>query len=130
MRVFILSLAAAAILLLAACSGGTNQSGAPKAVEDYLQALVSQDTNLLSSLSCADWEEDALLELDSFQGVTAKLDNPACAETGTDGAAKLVTCQGKIVATYNNEDQELALNVRTYKVIEDGGAWQVCGYAP
>jgi len=130
MRALMLTLAGIALLLLAACTGGSTASGAPAAVEDYLQALVDQDTSRLSSLSCADWEEDALLELDSFQGVTARLDAPACTVTGEDGEAALVTCQGKIVATYNNEDQELALNVRTYRVIEDGGTWQVCGYAP
>lgn len=130
MRGFLLILVVGGMFLLSACGGGANQNAAPKAVEDYLQALVAQDADKLAGLSCADWEEDALLELDSFQGVTARLDAPACAVTGEDGGAKLVTCQGKIVATYNNEDQELALNTRTYRVIEDGGAWRVCGYAP
>ena len=36
-------------------------------------------------------------------------------------------CKGKIVATYNNEDQELDLSVRTYQVVQEGGEWLVCG---
>lgn len=119
----------ALVLLLTACSSSTGgDAGAPKAVEDYLSALVSQDSDRISTLSCADWEETALLELDSFQGVTARVDSPACAQSGTEGDSTLVTCQGKIIATYNNEDQELPLNTRVFKVVEEGGDWLVCGY--
>ncbi len=115
--------------LLAACSGGSGSaSGAPKAVEDYLQAEVTQDQAKISTLSCKAWEQSALLELDSFQGVTAKVENPACTVSGKDGDTSLVTCSGNIVATYNNENQTLPLNSRTYKVVQEGGEWRVCGY--
>jgi len=73
------------------------------------------------------WEDDALLELDSFQAVTTKLDGLACQQTGTDGDTSLVLCKGKIVATYNNEDQDLDLSVRTYQVVQQDGDWLVCG---
>ncbi len=117
------------MLALSACGGGASDtSAAPKAVENYLSALVAQDSAKISTLSCKDWENDALTELDSFQGVTARVENPGCAVSGTDGSATLVTCTGKIIATYNNEDQELALNARTYKVVQEGGDWRVCGY--
>lgn len=123
--VFVLS----SLLALTACAKGANSAGgASKAVEDYLQALVSQDQARISSLSCKNWEANALLELDSFQGVTAKVESPACSETGKNGESTLVQCQGKIVATYNNENQELPLNARTYKVQQEGGDWRVCGY--
>src|SRR5213592_4718187 len=102
-------------LPLPACRSNNNNASA-KAVEDYLTALVQKDSNRLSTLSCADWEDDALLELDSFQAVTAKLDGLDCEQTGTDGNTALVLCKGKIIATYNNEDQELDLSVRTYQV--------------
>ena len=121
-----------ALLALAGCAGGAGSGqttqGASSAVESYLQALVTQDTAKLSTLSCKDWEQQALLELDSFQGVTAKVENPGCVESGKDGSASLVKCQGKIVATYNNENQELSLTGRTYKVVQEGGDWRVCGY--
>lgn len=113
-------------MLLTACSSSSSDAPA-KAVEDYLNTLVAKDADRLPTLVCGDWEEDALIELDSFQAVTARLDNVACTQSGTDGDTALVNCTGKIVATYNNEDQELDLSVRTYQVIQDGGDWLVCG---
>src|SRR5215212_4733786 len=100
---------------LAACASSGKDAPA-KAVEAYLNTLVAKDADRLPTLVCGDWEEDALIELDSFQAVTARLDNVACSQTGTDGDTALVNCTGKIVATYNNEDQELDLSVRIYQV--------------
>lgn len=114
------------ILLLTACGSGNTDAPA-KAVEDYLNALVAKDADRLSTLSCGEWEDDALLELDSFQAVTARLEGLACEQTGTDGDTALVLCKGNIVATYNDEDQELDLSVRTYQVLQEGGEWLVCG---
>lgn len=113
-------------LSLSACAS-SNENAPAKAVEDYLNALVAKDADRLTNLSCGDWEDEALLELDSFQAVTARLDGLACEQTGTDGNTALVLCNGKIVATYNNEDQELDLSVRTYQVVQEGGDWLVCG---
>ena len=113
-------------LFLSACASKSDDAPA-KAVEDYLNALIAKDSDRLTTLSCSDWEDDALLELDSFQAVTTKLDGLACTQTGTDGDTALVLCKGKIIATYNNEDQDLDLSVRTYQVVQDGGDWVVCG---
>ncbi|MCC6300076.1 MAG: hypothetical protein IT314_12315 [Anaerolineales bacterium] len=113
-------------ILLTACAS-SNSDAPAKAVEDYLNALVAKDANKLPTLVCAEWEEDALIELDSFQAVTASLENVSCAQSGTDGDTALVLCTGNIVASYNNEDQRLDLSVRTYQVIEEGGDWLVCG---
>ena len=113
------------VLILSACASDSN---APvQAVEDYLNALVEKDANRLTTLSCGEWEEEALLELDSFQAVTARLEGLACEQTGTDGNTALVLCNGNIVATYNDEDQQLDLSVRTYQVVQEGGEWLVCG---
>jgi hypothetical protein len=112
-------------LPLSACTGNGNAPA--KAVEDYLNALVAKDADRLSTLSCSDWEDDALLELDSFQSVTTRLDGLACEQTGTDGDTALVLCKGRIIATYNNEDQDLDLSVRTYQVVQESGEWLVCG---
>ena len=114
------------LLLLAGCT--SSDAAAPaNAVENYLTALVAKDTDRLTSLSCGEWEDDALLELDSFQAVTARLESVACEQTGTEGETALVLCNGSIVATYNDEDQELDLSVRTYQVVQEGGEWLVCG---
>ena len=44
-----------------------------------------------------------------------------------DGETSLVDCTGSIIASYNDEDQELDLSVRTYQVTQEGGDWLVCG---
>jgi hypothetical protein len=119
-------LVSALALLLAAC--GSSVDPAVAAVEAYLNALVAKQSDMLSALSCADWESNALLELDSLQAVETRLDGLSCAVTGTEGDTTLVVCQGKILATYNNEDQELDLSVRTYQVVQQGGESLVCGY--
>jgi len=112
--------------LLAGCGGGKDPAAA--AVEAYLQSLVGQDSARLSNGVCAAWEPDALVELDAFQGVTASLDGVACAKQGAEGADALVACTGRILATYNNEQQELPVSGRTYRVVQEGGEWRVCGY--
>ena len=122
----ILILVIVSTLLLSACASKSN-NGPTKAVEDYLNALVAKDSNRLTTLSCKDWENEALLELDSFQAVTTKLDGMSCAQTGTDGDTALILCKGKIITTYNNENQELDLSTRTYQVVQQGSDWLVCG---
>ena len=105
----------------------SNDNAPVQAVEAYLNALVEKDENRLSTLSCGEWEEDALLALDSFQAVAVRLEGLACEQTGTDGDTALVLCNGKIVATYNDEDEELDLSLQTYQVVQEGGEWLVCG---
>lgn len=112
-------------IVLAACASSTDAPA--QAVQNYLNALVNKEADKLPTLVCGEWEEDALIELDSFQAVTARLEDVACSQTGTDGETALVLCTGNIVATYNNEDQQLDLSTRTYQVIEQGGDWLVCG---
>lgn len=120
------SLLVLVLLLLAACSA--QKSPVAATVEAYLQALVSKQSEQLSTLSCADWESSALTELDAFQNVEAQLVDLSCKETGNDGATRLVTCGGKITASYNGELQEFPLGERVYQLVEEGGEWRVCGY--
>jgi hypothetical protein len=113
-------------LLLSAC--GQTKDPAAKAVEGYLTALANKNADALSALSCADWESQALLELDAFQAVATRLDNLTCSTLSSDGTTSQVNCQGKIIATYNGEDQQFDLSVRTYQVVKQGGEYLVCGY--
>jgi hypothetical protein len=113
-------------LLFSAC--GQSKDPASKAVEGYLTALVNKDADALSTLTCADWESQALLELDAFQAVSTRLENMNCSTANTDGSTSQVNCQGKILATYNGEDQQFDLSVRTYQVVHQGGEYLVCGY--
>ena len=113
-------------LLLSAC--GITPDPAAKAVEDYLTALVNKDPTHLSALSCADWESSSQLELDSLQAVSTKLKGLSCSVTGKNGNTSEVICQGSIVTTYNNDNQQLDLSARTYRVTQQGGDFLVCGY--
>lgn len=121
--IFIVSL-----LLLGGCAQGNGGDAAAQTVEAYLQALVDGNVDQMANLSCKDWEEQAMLELDSFQGVEASLADVSCQQTGTEGETSLVECQGKIQATYNNEQQEFDLSGRVYQVAQEGGELRVCGY--
>jgi hypothetical protein len=114
------------MLLFSACSGKAGDP-ASRAVEEYLTALVNKDSTSLSALSCADWESSALLELDSLQAVKTRLDGLSCTTTGTVGSTSKVDCQGKLLATYNGEDQSLDLAARSYTVVQQGEEYLVCG---
>lgn len=127
MRTFSLILLLVFTTLIVPACASNNDNAPVQAVEDYLNALVEKDANRLTTLACGEWEDEALLELDSFQAVTARLEGLACEQMGTDGDTALVLCNGNIVATYNNEDQQLDLSVRTYQVVQEGGEWLVCG---
>lgn len=128
MRRFFLAIAllTLTLLLLAGCAGGKTESA--RAVEAYLSALVNGQADQLSTLSCADWESSALTELDAFQNVEAQLVDLACSETGKDGDATLVTCSGKITASYNGELQDFPLGDRVYQLVNEGGELRICGY--
>jgi hypothetical protein len=115
-------------LFLSACGAANSDAEAARAVEDYLTALTNQEPEKLTTLSCADWEEDALFELDSFAAVATSLDSLSCQVSGEDGDAKLVNCTGSIQATYGNELQQFDLSPRTFRVVNESGEWLMCGY--
>jgi hypothetical protein len=128
MRTFTRSLLLVFAILLALSACGKPSDAPARAVEAYLNALVSKDAERVSALSCADWEAQALMELDSLQAVETRLDGVACTSTTAEDGSISVACTGKIVATYNGEDQELDLSVRSYVIAEQGGEYLVCGY--
>jgi len=120
---FIISLS----LCLSACGAG-DSAGASQAVEGYITALASKDEAALVSNSCADYEDDALLELDSLELVEVSLaDGVACQEVGNDGDKTLVNCTGKLQMSYGGEPQELDFSKLTYEVVNENGNWLVCG---
>lgn len=125
MRITLIILMLGLGILLSACGGAG--SGAVDAVEGYINALANKDEARLISLSCAAWESDAMLELDSFQLVEVTVEGLSCQLSGTDGNLTLVDCEGKFQLSYGGEPQELDLSTRTYEVIQQGGDWLVCG---
>ncbi len=113
-------------IILSAC-GASASGGAAPAVENYITALAAKDQATLISNSCADWEDDALIELDSFALVEVTVDGMSCTESGTDGDKTLVDCTGMLNMSYNGEPQSLDLADRTYEVVEQSGDWLICG---
>lgn len=102
--------------------------GSAQAVEGYYQALAEKDKDRLINLSCVDWEQSALMELDSLTGVGSELNEIKCQETSIEGENSLVTCSGELALDYNGELQSLALDGRTIVVRIEDGEWRVCGY--
>jgi hypothetical protein len=56
------------------------------------------------------------------------LEGLSCQDAGNADNATLVSCTGKIKASYNGENQELDLSSRTYRAVQEGGDWRMCGY--
>jgi hypothetical protein len=114
------------ILGLAGCA---SDSGRPaRAVEALLEALVTRQEARFTSLTCPDYEAQALIEFDSFALVKSELKGVACSVTESDSEGALVHCTGSIEATYGAELRSFDLTARTYRVVPSGGDWLVCGY--
>jgi hypothetical protein len=113
-------------LILAACAGGGDAPA--QTVLNYQEALVAKDQDRLITSSCADWESQALLELDSFVSVETELVDASCQTISQEDGTAKVTCEGAISATYQGEAREFPLSGRTFIVIQEGGEWRLCGY--
>jgi hypothetical protein len=111
------------------CSGQASQKGAPGAVATYIQALVERDENRAVAASCADWEAQAKVEYNSFSAVNLKLDGLSCQTIGQEDLYTLVKCNGSIIANYGAEDLNIDIASRTYRAVEEGGEWRMCGYS-
>ncbi len=118
----LLALALGLMFVLAACAGGS--AGDPaQTVEKYLQAKVEANEQVIRSLLCSEMEANAFQEINAFTSVTgAHIEGMACQwHEGMD----VVTCEGKIVATYGTEETEFPLTA--YRVVQEDGEWKWCG---
>lgn len=125
-QTFTYSLYLVLLVLLSACSGG--KSGAVSAIETYINALGNKDVNQISSISCSDWEQNALTEVDSLAAVGTKVEDISCTETGKEGTDTFVSCTGRIAMDYGGEAQYIDLSGRTYVARQESGDWRMCGY--
>jgi hypothetical protein len=101
---------------------------AEQAVVSFLEALTNKEEALMISYTCPGYELGALLEYDAYALVKIRLENLSCQETSQENGAAQVSCQGSIEATYGSEQRSFDLSERTYQIIQDSGAWLVCGY--
>ncbi|UCC52467.1 MAG: hypothetical protein JSV68_00585 [Anaerolineaceae bacterium] len=112
------------VLILMAC-GGSGSGDPSQTVESYLQAKADADAETIRQLLCSEME--AVLERESrtFESVSdVQIEGMACEQVGE---SQVITCQGKIVATYGTEDTEFPL--ASYRVVEEDGEWKWCGEA-
>lgn len=115
-------------IMLAGCQAAADDQAPARAVEAYLAARVESNIDQMTLLSCPPWEAQARVEATSFQSMDARLDGVSCEVSGTDGDNTLVTCQGKIVTTYQGETREWSVSDSPYVTVLDGGEWRMCGY--
>jgi len=113
-------------ILFASCSGG--EDGATQAIESYIHALGNKDSVQISNYSCADWEQNALIEVDSLTAVGSKVENLECKQSGQESENVFVTCTGLLALDYDGEAQQIDLSTRTYIALQEGGEWRMCGY--
>lgn len=123
---YLIGIIALLSMVLSACAGG--QDAPAQTVLLYQQALVDKNQEELISYACADWESQALLELDSFVSVETELVDATCQTVSEDGDTAKVTCDGAITATYNGEARDFSLSGRTYIMVNENGDWRLCGY--
>lgn len=114
-------------LFITGCANQTSE-GAADAAENYIRALASQDKAQITNLSCKEWEESAILEVDGLLSVEAEIANLSCEVTGEEGEDTLVSCSGSLDLTYNDEIRSIDLSRRTYYLREEDGQWRVCQY--
>ncbi len=127
-KLFLLLLTAGALLTLCGCAKKDTSSEVVKPVEEFYNAIVTQDRDKIGSIACADWEKDALREVDAFMGVKSELKDFSCAVSEENGDSAVVTCTGAIAASYGAEVTDFALEGRSHKVVKEAGEWRVCGY--
>jgi hypothetical protein len=107
----------------------TDTAAAAQALERYLVALTSKNESAYSQSVCKDWENQAFLEFDAYQGLELVLQGLACQSTGTGPDEARGTCQGKILMNYGNERQEVDLSRRIYRLTFTSDQWLVCGFS-
>jgi len=118
-------------LVLTGCSSNQPAGASPavQTLENYLKALADKNEAAYSKLICPDWEMDAFLEFDAYQGVETVLSDLNCRQTGEQNGDTMVTCQGKLTLSYASEKQEVDLSRRSYRLAMKNETWQVCGFS-
>ncbi len=115
------------VVLALVLGGCAQQSDPSEVVERYITARVEGDAGTLQSLSCAAWEAQAAIQAESFRAVDAELEGMDCQRTGEENGFAVVSCEGRIVTTYDGEEREWELG--SYLVEQADGEWRLCGEA-
>ena len=112
------------ILIMAGCASDADPADT---IMKYLEARLASDVDQLQELSCGAWEQQAVLQADSFRSIDASLEDAVCKANGTEGDMTLIECTGKIVYEYNGEHNERELG--NFLATQENGEWKMCGEA-
>lgn len=125
-RITVIVLSSMLAALMVACGGGGSSDPAA-AVERYLTAKVGRDATTVQALLCSAMEADLERETRAFETVSnAHIEDMQCAVSdGPADNAAVVSCTGRIIATYGLEDTEFELS--SYRVVKEDGEWRWCG---
>lgn len=126
--IILILLAALFLIVLTGCAKKSDSGEAVKPVEAFYNAIVTQNRDRVSAITCADWEKDALREVDAFMGVKSELKDFSCSVSESSDNSATVTCKGSIAASYGTEITDFPLENRSHKVIKEQGEWHICGY--
>ena len=118
------------ILMIVACTTEQSDPQAPaQAIEKYLTARISKDSEAFVGTFCAAFELDALTEFDSFGAVEATIEDMTCTTDNISDGTANVTCSGSVTVVYDGEDNNtLDLGRFPYVAVQEDGAWKMCGY--
>ncbi len=97
-------------------------------VEQFLFALAEKNELVISNISCPDWEEEALLELDALQLVKSTIKDLDCFTSKKTENRTEISCNGNFTNSYNNENSEWDLSSYTFDVSNSNGARLLCGF--
>ncbi|MDO9545368.1 MAG: hypothetical protein Q7J07_01285 [Pelolinea sp.] len=115
------------LFLVTGCSSQTGPS-ADEAANDYIIALSEKNKPQVVALSCKEWEESAILEVDALLSVDAAVSDLNCTITGESVSEATVICEGSLDLTYSDEIRAIDLSRRTYTLLNEDGQWRVCSY--
>ena len=82
------------VVFLPGC--GNNQSLAAQSVEEYFQAIVEKNQDMLVSKVCTSYEPNAMMDFNTFAIVKTSLENFSCQTTTTNENGYDVKCQGSL----------------------------------
>ena len=114
------------VVFLPGC--GNNQSLATQSVEEYFQAIVEKNQDMLVSKVCTSYEPNAMMDFNTFAIVKTSLENFSCQTTTTNENGYDVNCQGSLQAKFGDELRTFDLSKRTFQVVEENGNWLICGH--
>ena len=114
------------VVFLPGC--GNNQSLAAQSVEEYFQAIVEKNQDMLVSKVCTSYEPNAMMDFNTFAIVKTSLENFSCQTTTTNENGYDVNCQGSLQAKFGDELRTFDLSKRTFRVVEENGNWLICGH--